>query len=258
MIEANRMARLAWGTASARPLTVGFWSAHHRTGLYALSLRNGVSDRSYVATYTQVAADIPQYNVITVTGDTGGSWPTDNSTGISLKFVMASGPNNNISAANTWVAGNFVGIAGLVNGIAATSDVFRIAGVTAFPGIYTLSAAQSPNFTRFYDQELKTCKRYFQIIGQGFCGTWFNTTTCQLGGMFPVEMRAVPVISLTTTTPTVADPGLVNAVGSGSTISGMLPSTRGVAQINMGGFTGVVQYHLAMLQVDCLKADARL
>ena len=46
-IEGTRVMRLAWGTANAQPITLAFWSAHHRPGLYSLAIRNGASNRSY-------------------------------------------------------------------------------------------------------------------------------------------------------------------------------------------------------------------
>ena len=66
------MGRLAWGKAYAYPLTIAFWSMRSITGLYSVSFRNATSTRSYVASYNQVAANVPQCNVITVPGCTDG------------------------------------------------------------------------------------------------------------------------------------------------------------------------------------------
>ena len=40
-IEGYRVARLAFGTANAQPVTIGFWSAHHLTGIYSVGVQNG-------------------------------------------------------------------------------------------------------------------------------------------------------------------------------------------------------------------------
>ena len=87
-IEGYRIARLQWGTANAQPITIGFWSAHHRPGLYSGVVRNGANNRTYAFTYTQAAADVAQYNVITVPGDTAGTWAADNTTGLVLYFCI--------------------------------------------------------------------------------------------------------------------------------------------------------------------------
>ena len=62
-IEGRRISRLAWGTSSAQPVTLGFWSSHFRTGLYSVAINNHNGTRSYVATYTQAASHVPQYNI---------------------------------------------------------------------------------------------------------------------------------------------------------------------------------------------------
>jgi hypothetical protein len=161
LIEGYRIARLAWGTANAQPITIGFWSAHNRPGLYSGSIRNFNATRSYAFTYTHNAANIAQYNTITIPGDTGGTWKADNTAGLVLMFAVASGATT-ITAAGSWVAGNFTGATGQVNGVAATSDFFTLTGVVVLPGIEAPSAARSPFIMRPFDQELLTCQRYYE------------------------------------------------------------------------------------------------
>ena len=176
-IEGLRTARLAWGTASAQPITIGFWSGHHRTGLYSGSVRNSATNRSYAFTYTQAAADVWQYNIITIPGDTAGTWLTDNTTGILLDFSMGAGSNFTAPSANAWLAGNYQAAPGQINAVAATSDVFRLTGVTVHPGTEAPSAARSPFVMRTVMQELETCKRYYQsyatmlATGYGLAGS---------------------------------------------------------------------------------------
>jgi hypothetical protein len=163
-IEGYRVARLAWGTAAAQPLTIGFWSAHHRTGTYSVFFQNAAGNRSYVATYTQNVADVGEFKTITVPGDTTGTWPTDNTIGMVICFVLACGTTYTAPAANTWYGVTYVAAPGQVNGVAATSDVFRLTGVVVLPGIEAPSAARSPLIMRPYDQELLTCQRYWRPV----------------------------------------------------------------------------------------------
>jgi hypothetical protein len=197
-IEGLRTARLAWGTVNAQPITIGFWSGHHRTGVYSGSVRNGGATRSYAFTYTQNAADVYQYNIVTIPGDTAGSgWLTDNTTGIILDFAMGCGSNGTAPAANTWQSGSYQAAPGQINAVAATSDVFRITGVIVLPGNEAPSAARSPFVMRSYDQELLTCMRYYRRVGGvvandlGFSGWGTIGTSLPLT---PV-MRAAPSIS---------------------------------------------------------------
>jgi hypothetical protein len=189
-IEGYRTARLGWGTSSAQPITIGFWSQHHRPGLYSGTIRNGIVNRSYGFTYTQTVADVPQYNTITIPGDTTGTWATDNTGSMFLSFAQACGTNFAVPSANTWSAGNYVAAPGQVNGVGATSDVFRITGVSVHPGNEAPSAARSPFIMRPYDQELATCKRYWQKYNMVV-----DTAAAFQAFPFPVEMRSNPTIT---------------------------------------------------------------
>ena len=152
-----------WGTPSAQPITLCFWSAHHRPGLYSGSIRNGAANRSYAFTYTQAVPDVQQYNVVTIPGDTSGTWTIDNSLGIALVFAMACGSTYTAPSANAWVAGSYAAAPGQINGVASTTDVFLITGVTVLPGSEAPLYARSPFVMRSYDQELVICRRYYGV-----------------------------------------------------------------------------------------------
>jgi hypothetical protein len=198
-IEGFRIARLAWGTANAQPLTIGFWSSHHRPGLYSGSIRNSVSgtpNRSYTFTYTHSVADVPQYNTVTIPGDTTGTWAVDNSAGILLTFSMGCGATFTAPSANAWLAGNYQAAPGQINAVAATSDIFRITGVTVHPGNEGPSAARSPFIIRPYPQELVWCQRYWQLV---YPEARWSATTGSVWmiyvHMLSVEMRGLPTIA---------------------------------------------------------------
>ena len=189
-IEGYRISRLAWGMASAQPLTIGFWTGHHRTGLYSGSIRNGSNTRSYVFTYTQNVADAAEYKVVTIPGCTDGTWAFDNTLGMAIAFAQVCGTNLTAPSANNWLtttAPGYIAAPGQVNSVAATSDVFRITGVVVLPGLEAPSAARSPLIMRPYDQELVTCMRYWERVNTGAAGY-----TTAGGSIFsPVSFKAV-------------------------------------------------------------------
>jgi len=162
VIEGYRTARLGWGTASAQPVTIGFWTAHARPGTYSVSIRNGAANRSYCTTYTQNVANAAEYKTVTIPGDVTGTWEKTNGTGFYVAFAMAYGSGGITPTNNAWVTGSFTAAIGQINGVAATSDVFRLTGVVVLPGTQAPTAAQSPLIMRPYDQELVTCQRYFR------------------------------------------------------------------------------------------------
>ena len=160
-IEGYRTRRLQWGGAAAIPLTLVFQSNHTRSGTYCGCVRNGVTNRSYVFTYTQVA-NTWQYNTITIPGDTSGTWATSTLTGMSVGFTMASGTAFHAPSANAWYSGNFCAVAAQTNGVTATSDRFKILQVAVFPGTEAPSHTYLPLVMRPYGEELLTCQRYWE------------------------------------------------------------------------------------------------
>ena len=197
-IEGWRILRLAWGTTSAQPITIGFWTAHARTGTYSVSVRNSPVTRSYAATYTIAAANVWQYNTVTIPGCTDGVWASDNNAGMIVTFTLASGSAAIASSANTWLAATTAVAPGQVNAAQSTSDACRLSGVVVLPGSEAPSAARSALIMRPYGQELVACKRYYQkivsppgsAIGNG------ASTLFYWQFPFPVAMRAAPTASI--------------------------------------------------------------
>ena len=193
LIEGYRVSRLAWGAAGAQPITIGFWTAHHRTGLYTGAVRSGDNNRSYVFSYTQNASDVIEYKTVTIPGCVDGTWYKDNRTGLMVIFSMGSGTTYTAPSLNTWFSATYLSGPGQVNAVAATSDVFRLTGVIVLPGTQTPSAAQSPLIMRPYDQELQICKRHWQL---NYATARFLATAA--GATFEhtfaleVEMRSAP------------------------------------------------------------------
>ena len=265
-IEGYRMSRLAWGSPDAQPMTIGFWTAHNRTGVYSVTIRNSAVDTCYVATYTQIVSDAPEYKTITVPPPpVGTAWLADSGIGMFMYFAMAVGPTRTAPSSSGWFAGsNYTAALGQVNAVAATTDVFRITGVVVLPGIEAPSAARSPLIMRPYDQELVTCKRYFiQFGGLAFEKVSPATGITATAGMAVIPL-AVPLRSSPTLTLSAAsDFQIYN--GSVVTLSGMtldVVSPNSVP-INLAAASGIVAGASYTLQTISsvsprLKLDARL
>ena len=57
-IEGFNVADLAWGTASAKTVTLSFWVRSSLTGTFGGSLRNSAANRSYPYTYSISSANV--------------------------------------------------------------------------------------------------------------------------------------------------------------------------------------------------------
>jgi hypothetical protein len=208
-IEGYRIKRLAWGTAAAQPITLGFWLIANRTGLYSGCVRNGAANRGYIFTFNYTTSGAWQYFTVTIPGDTAGTWTADNSIGLAVHFSIMSGSNNQ-GAAGAWSSTVQLGATGTVNGVAATSDYFIMTGVTVLPGNQAPTAAQSMNVMRPFDQELLMCQRYYEksypyavrpgtATGLGGAAIYYGasvpvTTTVGLGMQF-IPKRAAPTLT---------------------------------------------------------------
>lgn len=209
-IEGYRVARLAWGTADASSITICFWVNTSHAGLYGGSVTNAAFNRSYPFTFTMNAAGTYEYKTVTIPGDTTGTWLKDSNAGMVIRFALLTG-NTYVGPSGAWATAGYLGPIGSINGIVATSDQMLLTGVVVLPGTQAPTAAQSPLIMRPYDQELVTCKRYYEksynygtapgtAVGAGTNGIVFaavpNASVYQMWtGTFSVAKRAAPTIT---------------------------------------------------------------
>jgi len=156
--EALNMSDFGMGTASAVTFTLSFWVRASVTGTYSVAFQNSAQNRSYVATYTVNAANTFEYKTLTITGDTTGTWLTDNGVGMYVFFDTGSGSNFN-AAAGAWTAGTYYRTSGSVSLIANSGATFYITGVQLEKG----STATSFDY-RPYGTELALCQRYLPAL----------------------------------------------------------------------------------------------
>ena len=203
-IEGLNMADLGWGTANAQSVTLSFWVRSSVTGTYGIGLRNSAGNRSYVATYTVNAANTWEEKLISITGDTSGTWLTTNGLGVRIFWDLGSGSNLN-GTANAWNAGSYWRTSGCVNWIANSGATFYITGVQLEPG-----TVATPFERRSYGAELALCQRYYETsypagtaVGGTSDGTGailsvaINTTDFYNIGCFrfSVKKRASPTLN---------------------------------------------------------------
>lgn len=205
-IEGFSVSDLAWGAASAQQVTVSFWVNSSVTGTYCVAVRNGSYNRSYVGTYSITTAGTWEKKSVSIPGDILGVWAKDNSIGIDLSFDLGSGSNFNANA-NTWTAGNLVKTTSQANFMGAaivspaTSNDFYLTGVQLEVGSVATAFELRPE-----QVELALCQRYFQRIAADSSGPYAafgggvitSATSALIYSKYPVNMRALPTLSITT------------------------------------------------------------
>ena len=194
-IEGLNCYDLAWGTASAKSVTLSFWVYSSLTGTFGGALVNSGLSRSYPFSYTINSASTWEQKTITITGDTSGTWLTTNGVGIRVRFGLGVGTTYS-GTAGSWAATNYVSATGAVSVVGTNGATFYITGVQLEKG----STATSFDY-RPYGTELQLCQRYYEEMASGTptsgyiitAGAW---TSVQGEGVlrFSVQKRAIPTM----------------------------------------------------------------
>jgi len=265
-IEGYRIKRLAWGTANAQPITIGFWTAHYLPGTYTGTVRNAANDRSCAFSYTHTASSVWEYKTVTIPGDTAGTWNVSNGVGVIINFAAACGTSYAAPAINTWYGGGYIAGPGQVNAVASTSYTFNLTGLVVLPGIELPSAARAPLIMRPYDQELLTCMRYYEAlpssgIGALASGMAYSTTAAVIVMPYKVVKRAAPTFNVVGA---VSDFSLAQANTATTSITalGHFNATLEASLINATGASALVAGNATYLHrtggASKLGFDARL
>jgi hypothetical protein len=224
-IEGYNIADLAWGTASAKTITISFWVKSSLTGTFAGNLQNAAPNRDYVFTYSISAANTWEQKTITITGDTSGTWGTTNGVGLIVYFNMGSNQSSFGGTANTWSASIFRTVTGSVELLQTTGATWQVTGVQLEVG-----STATPFERRLYGQELINCQRYYyknkadstnSVFGSAFND---STTVTFVISNFPVSMRVAP--SGVQQTGTTSD-YRIRTAGSVNTICSAVPAFTG-------------------------------
>lgn len=198
-IEGYNVADLAWGTASAKTVTVSFWVRSSLTGTFSGTIRGANATRFYQFSYTISSANTWEQKSITISGDTSGAWLTDNSVGLELMFSVGTGSSFQ-GTAGSWSGTAAYGVTGTTSVVGTNGATFYITGVQLEVG----SQATSFDF-RSYGTEMALCQRYFwkktgdayESLGAGVC---VQSTEARVNIQNPVLMRTTPTFGFGGTT----------------------------------------------------------
>ena len=233
IIEGLNIGDLAWGTASAKTVTLSFWVRSSLTGTFGGSLRNSAVNRTYVFSYTISSANTWEQKSITIAGDTSGTWLTTNGIGIRLTFGLGNGSTFS-GTAGSWSGSNFQNVTGATSVVGTSGATFYITGAQLEVG-----SVATPFERRDYGRELIMCQRYYlssiPAIGYGS-----SSTAVQLNLNFLVTMRAAPTITITSAL-TVTDSSN-NYTQSSANSGSFIGSANGGLLNAVSNFTSITQH----------------
>jgi len=164
-IEGQFLQQLAYGTSSAKSITISFWIKSNKTGDYTFSIKNVNSSQERLLgfNYTIDSANTWEKKTFTFSGDTSTSIENTNSAEFELYWwFSAASALRTGTVSNTWQnysAGNHA-ISTLAGLGGSTDDEVYLTGVQ-------LEADTSASDFEFipYDVNLQRCQRYYQIFG---------------------------------------------------------------------------------------------
>jgi len=235
-IEGNNIAHLKWGTSDAETVTLSFWVKSSLTGTFGGALSNLPStSRAYGFIYTINSANTWEYKTITISGETTGTWATNNGIGIWVTWSLGANAGRQTTA-NQWdtiASRQATGVYGEDNIIGTLGATFYITGVQLEVG-----ENATPFEHRMYSQELAMCQRYALLLGDGLSGQARTTSSTFLCPSLYQQMRATPTVTITDTSVGISDNYAANFTSSGSTADQVDMTSFG-GRISVSGFTGL-------------------
>jgi hypothetical protein len=199
-IEGHDINRLSLGTSGAKDFVISFYVKASTAGNYGLAVVNSSGSRSYCMLYA--ATTSWSRVVLKVPGDTSGTYSTNNSEGLALKFGLytgsgRAGPDQGIAGTGTWQSSSSPqGTAGQTQLGGINSATWQITGLQLEAGTEV-----TPFEFRNIADEVKRCCRYYQQFDGGsnslFATGFTASNDFYGGGTLPMgRMRTTPSIAV--------------------------------------------------------------
>ena len=195
-IEGYDTAKFAYGTSSAKQITISFYVKSSLTGDFSFAAQTG--GRHCVNEYTISSANTWEKKSFTLPVLTDGTHNTTTGTGLSLIWDLGSGDTYATSTLGSWVtASNIYRSTGSSRVSTNASATWQITGIQVEEGTIVTDFEHRP-----FGQELQLCKRYYQqYVNISAVGNVPDNGSRSYSHalMFPVEMRAAPTITISNT-----------------------------------------------------------
>ena len=188
-IEADMVSDFNWGTPQAQPVTLSFWVFCSLTGTFSGAVYGG---RFYPFTYSIPTANTWTKIVITIPGDTAGTWVMNgNAAGVNVSFDLGSGSTYR-GPANAWSSSQYYAATGSVSVVATNSAFFAVTGVKLEVG-----NVATPFNRQSLAKSMADCQRYYETGGEPdvYMSGLTGITSAYAPLQFLVQKRAVPTMT---------------------------------------------------------------
>ena len=179
-IEGQNLQGLAYGTSSAKTMTLSFHVYSNKTGTYCVHIMQEDGTKYQMHEYTINSSNTWEKKTITIVGNTANAINDDNTIGLRLIWVLTVGSGDHLAATSTWASGGDLGgTSNQVNLWDNASNHWYLTGCQLEVG------STATDFEhRSFGEELALCQRYFQEYSHGtyrgvggFCGRKSSAST---------------------------------------------------------------------------------
>jgi len=162
-VEAQNLQHLAFGTSSAKSISLSFYVRSNVTGTYAVNIQQTDNSKKQVSgTYTINSADTWERKTFTFAGDTSGVINNDTGDGFEMLWYLVAGSNRTSGTARSTFTAHATAdeAAGqTANILSSTSNEFYLTGVQLEVGSVATDFEH-----RSYTQELALAQRYYYVV----------------------------------------------------------------------------------------------
>ena len=252
-LERQDIRDFAYGTSSAKTITLSFYVRSNKTGNYNVNmLAYGTSTRLASFTYAISSPNTWERKTITVAGDTAGNIVGGTDSGLQISFGLAYGGNyttgSNQNSFGSFVAAN-LGVGQDVNLYDSTSNNWYITGVQLEVG-----SVATPFEHRKFGDEMNACRRYFYMLSSGeitapLYGIAYADSNAHVIVNFPVEMRAIPTLYKVESSGSYAHIRYSSTVDYFDTLALNIASSKNHMELmasgsmSNGGHSGIIRIH---------------
>lgn len=197
-IEGLNTVDLAFGSSSAKAITLSFWVRSSKAGTYGGIIQNSNYDYNYTYSYTVDSANTWEQKSVTIPGATAGAWLTTNGVGLDFWFSVMCG-STNTGTPGSWVVPRKFAPTGQVNPLDTNGGYFCVTGVQL-----EAAAAKTDFERRSYSTEMALCQRYYwRNAAETLAVPYVSNsapvgTSCYAWWTLPVAMRTTPSCTYST------------------------------------------------------------